>query len=88
MSYRENFVSRIGFLMVVAGCAIGLGNVWRFPYITGESGGAIFVLFYLFFGLSLFSVNTTIYRSLIIVKYCSNNIQIRRISWIHQIYLQ
>ena len=35
MTYRENFVSRIGFLMVVAGCAIGLGNVWRFPYITG-----------------------------------------------------
>lgn len=53
MSYRENFVSRIGFLMVVAGCAIGLGNVWRFPYITGESGGAIFVLFYLFFLVAL-----------------------------------
>lgn len=53
MNNKENFVSRLGFLMVVAGCAIGLGNVWRFPFITGESGGAIFVLFYLFFLITL-----------------------------------
>ena len=35
---REHFASRIGFILVAAGCAIGLGNVWRFPYITGEYG--------------------------------------------------
>ncbi len=46
---RENFKSRIGFIMTSAGCAIGLGNVWRFPYITGQYGGAAFVLFYLLF---------------------------------------
>lgn len=46
---RETFGTRIGFLLVSAGCAIGVGNVWKFPYITGQNGGAIFVLFYLFF---------------------------------------
>ena len=46
---RENFGSRIGFLLVSAGCAIGIGNVWRFPYVTGQNGGGIFVLFYLLF---------------------------------------
>ncbi len=46
---REHFASRIGFLLVAAGCAIGLGNVWRFPYITGEYGGGAFVLLYLIF---------------------------------------
>lgn len=46
---REHFGSRLGFLLVSAGCAIGLGNVWRFPYITGAHGGAAFVLIYLFF---------------------------------------
>lgn len=46
---REKFSSRIGFLLISAGCAIGLGNVWRFPYITGMYGGAAFVLIYLFF---------------------------------------
>ena len=40
---REMFSSRLGFLLLSAGCAIGLGNVWRFPYITGNYGGAIFV---------------------------------------------
>ena len=44
---REHFASRIGFLLIAAGCAIGLGNVWRFPYIVGEYGGAAFVLLYL-----------------------------------------
>ena len=44
---RENFKSRTGFLLVSAGCAIGIGNVWRFPYVTGENGGGLFVLFYL-----------------------------------------
>ena len=46
---RENLGSRLGFLLLSAGCAIGLGNVWRFPYITGKYGGAAFVLIYLFF---------------------------------------
>lgn len=46
---RERFSSRLGFILISAGCAIGLGNVWRFPYITGKYGGAAFVLIYLFF---------------------------------------
>ena len=46
---REQFSSRLGFLLIAAGCSIGLGNVWRFPYITGEYGGAIFLVIYLFF---------------------------------------
>ncbi len=49
MKERETFKSRIGFLLLSAGCAIGIGNVWRFPYVTGENGGAVFVLFYLLF---------------------------------------
>lgn len=50
---RENFSSRISFILISAGCAIGLGNVWRFPYITGLYGGASFVLIYLCFLLLL-----------------------------------
>ncbi|MEI3266177.1 MAG: sodium-dependent transporter [Frisingicoccus sp.] len=46
---REHFSSRLGFILISAGCAIGLGNVWRFPYITGKYGGAAFVLIYLVF---------------------------------------
>lgn len=46
---REKFGSRLGFILISAGCAIGLGNVWRFPYITGKYGGAAFVLIYLVF---------------------------------------
>lgn len=46
---RESFKSRLGFLLVSAGCAIGIGNVWRFPYVAGANGGGIFVLFYLLF---------------------------------------
>ena len=49
MAERENFKSRLGFILIAAGCAIGLGNVWRFPFITGQYGGAAFVLIYLFF---------------------------------------
>ena len=49
MDNRENLASRIGFILLSAGCAIGLGNVWRFPYITGKNGGAGFVLIYLVF---------------------------------------
>lgn len=49
MEERENFGSRLGFILVSAGCAVGLGNVWKFPYICGENGGAAFVLIYLGF---------------------------------------
>lgn len=50
---RENFGSRLGFILVSAGCAIGIGNVWRFPYVAGQNGGGIFVLFYLLFLLCM-----------------------------------
>ena len=49
MKERETFASRLGFVLISAGCAIGLGNVWRFPYIVGQYGGAAFVLIYLAF---------------------------------------
>lgn len=50
---RDRFSSRLGFILISAGCAIGLGNVWRFPYIVGKYGGAAFVLIYLFFLVAL-----------------------------------
>ena len=46
---RENFQSRLGFILVSAGCAIGIGNVWKFPYVAGQNGGGLFVLIYLLF---------------------------------------
>ena len=46
---REHFASRLGFILVSAGCAIGIGNVWKFPWMVGANGGGIFVLFYLLF---------------------------------------
>ena len=46
---RETFGSRLGFILVSAGCAIGIGNVWKFPYLCGEMGGAAFILIYLIF---------------------------------------
>ena len=49
---RETFGSRLGFILISAGCAIGLGNVWRFPYVVGKYGGAAFLLIYLFFLLT------------------------------------
>ena len=52
-SSRENLGSRLGFILLTAGCAIGLGNIWRFPFICGQYGGAIFVLIYLFFLIAL-----------------------------------
>lgn len=50
---RDSFKSRLGFILVSAGCAIGIGNVWRFPYVTGQNGGGIFVIFYLLFLLTM-----------------------------------
>ena len=49
MKERETFASRLGFVLISAGCAIGLGNVWRFPYIVGQYGGAAFVVIYIMF---------------------------------------
>ena len=46
---RESLGSRLGFILLSAGCAIGIGNVWKFPYMVGAYGGGAFVLFYLFF---------------------------------------
>lgn len=53
MKEREKFGSRLGFILVSAGCAVGLGNVWKFPYICGQNGGAAFILIYLLFLLLL-----------------------------------
>lgn len=67
MAERDQFSSRLGFLLIAAGCAIGLGNVWRFPYITGQYGGAIFVIIYLVFllgvGVPLLTVELAIGRA-------------------------
>ena len=67
MKQREKFGSRLGFILISAGCAIGLGNVWRFPYITGKYGGAAFVLVYLvfllFFGLPIMVMEFSVGRA-------------------------
>ncbi len=49
MENRENWGSRLGFIMAAAGSAVGLGNIWRFPYSAGQNGGGAFVIVYLFF---------------------------------------
>ena len=49
MKEREKLGSRLGFILISAGCAIGIGNVWKFPYMAGQGGGGTFVLFYLIF---------------------------------------
>ena len=64
---RESFKSRFGFLLVSAGCAIGIGNVWRFPYVVGQNGGGIFVLIYLIMlvimGLPVLSMELAVGRA-------------------------
>ncbi|MDD7671511.1 MAG: sodium-dependent transporter [Clostridia bacterium] len=64
---RESFQSRLGFLLVSAGCAIGIGNVWKFPYVVGENGGGWFVLLYLLFlvvmGLPILTMELAVGRS-------------------------
>ncbi len=63
---RERFSSRLGFILISAGCAIGLGNVWRFPYIVGQYGGAAFILIYLaflvMFGLPIMTMEFAVGR--------------------------
>ena len=49
MEKREKFASRLGFILVSAGCEVGIGNVWKFPYICGMYGGAAFIIMYLVF---------------------------------------
>ena len=67
MEERETLASRLGFILLSAGCAVGLGNVWRFPYITGQYGGAAFVLIYLlclvFIGLPVMVMEFSIGRA-------------------------
>ncbi len=64
---REKFGSRLGFILISAGCAIGLGNVWRFPYIVGQYGGATFILIYLLFlvifGLPIMTMEFSVGRA-------------------------
>jgi hypothetical protein len=64
---REKLNGRLGFLMLAAGCAGGLGNVWRFPFVVGQNGGAAFVLIYLFF-LMLFGFPLMLLATLAPVK--------------------
>ena len=67
MEKRESFKSGLGFILVSAGCAIGLGNVWKFPYMAGQMGGGFFVLFYLIFlvllGVPVLSIELGIGRA-------------------------
>ena len=67
MENRESFRSHIGFLLVSAGCAIGIGNVWKFPYVAGQNGGGVFVLFYLLFlaimGIPVLSMELAVGRA-------------------------
>lgn len=64
---REKFGSRLGFILISAGCAIGLGNVWRFPYVVGQYGGAAFILIYLaflvIFGLPIMTMEFAVGRA-------------------------
>ncbi len=67
MKEREKFSSRLGFILISAGCAIGLGNVWRFPYVVGQYGGAAFILIYLaflvIFGLPIMTMEFAVGRA-------------------------
>ena len=81
-SSREQFKTRLGFILIAAGCAVGIGNVWRFPYIVGQYGGAFFVLIYLFFliamGIPLLTVELAIGRaSRSSIAYCYENLEER-----------
>ena len=57
---REQWGSRLGFILAAAGSAVGLGNIWRFPYVAGENGGAAFIIIYL---IGLYWFSTDVYSS-------------------------
>ena len=83
---REVFKTRLGFLLIAAGCAVGIGNVWRFPYIVGHYGGAYFVLLYLFFllalGIPLLTVELAIGRaSRSSMAYCYEALEGKNSKW-------
>ncbi len=83
---REQFKTRLGFILIAAGCAVGIGNVWRFPFITGQYGGAVFVLLYLLFlvgmGIPLLTVELAIGRaSRASVGKCYENLEEPGTSW-------
>lgn len=67
MKEREKLKSRLGFILISAGCAIGIGNVWKFPYMAGQGGGGAFVLFYILFlvilGLPIMSMEFAVGRA-------------------------
>lgn len=83
---REVFKTRLGFLLIAAGCAVGIGNVWRFPFIVGQYGGAYFVLLYLFFllalGIPLLTVELAIGRaSRSSMAYCYEELEKKGSLW-------
>ena len=90
---REIFKTRLGFLLIAAGCAVGIGNVWRFPYIVGQYGGAYFVLIYLFFllalGIPLLTVELAIGRaSRSSMAYCYEKLEQPKALWHHNKWWQ
>ena len=90
---REIFKTRLGFLLIAAGCAVGIGNVWRFPYIVGQYGGAYFVLIYLFFllalGIPLLTVELAIGRaSRSSMAYCYEKLGQPKALWHHNKWWQ
>ena len=92
-SSREQFKTRLGFILIAAGCAVGIGNVWRFPYIVGQYGGAFFVLIYLFFliamGIPLLTVELAIGRaSRSSIAYCYENLEEKGAQWHHNKWWQ
>ena len=83
---REIFKTRLGFLLIASGCAVGIGNVWRFPYIVGQCGGAYFVLMYLFFllliGIPLLTIELSIgRRSRSSMAYCYEKLEEKGSHW-------
>lgn len=83
---REIFKTRLGFLLIASGCAVGIGNVWRFPYIVGQYGGAYFVLMYLFFllliGIPLLTIELSIgRRSRSSMAYCYEKLEEKGSHW-------
>ena len=83
---REIFKTRLGFLLIASGCAVGIGNVWRFPFIVGQFGGAYFVLMYLFFllliGIPLLTIELSIgRRSRSSMAYCYEKLEDKGTYW-------